>query len=78
MPRQRCAAAPVVLWIALLQRPARAPESGVAAAPVVVRTGPLVPASVAVQGDGAAVVTHRESGAHGGARVVVTRVTCRR
>jgi hypothetical protein len=57
---------------------ARAPESGVTAAPAVVRTGPLVPASVAAQGDGAAVVTHRESGAHGGARVVATRVTCRR
>lgn len=56
----------------------RAPESGVAAAPALVRTGPLVPASVALQSDGAAVVTHRESGAHGGARVVATRVTCRR
>jgi hypothetical protein len=57
---------------------ARVAESGVAASPAVVRTGPLVPASVTVRGDGDAVVTHRESGAHGGARVVATRVTCRR
>lgn len=55
-----------------------AARAGDPSPPAVVRVGAAVPVGVAAAPDGAVVVTHREAAAHGGARIVATRVVCRR
>jgi hypothetical protein len=57
---------------------ARVGEDPAASATAVVRAGASVPSTLALRGDGVAFVTRREPAAHGGARIVVSQVTCAR
>lgn len=55
---------------------ARTSPDGSLATPTTVRSGPSVPARLAVRDEGVVVVVRREPGAHGASRVVVTQVSC--